>query len=170
MLSWSRNSTVYRLGRKMMTEKQLFDAITKKAKQKFEGISAAQVKAAGDYAVQFAYEQKLLDDVAYAGISTRSAVRSGKSKRLIAQKLSMKGIDTETALVALEETNDRLAAVIFARKRGFGPFRRGDLDEKRKVKELSSFARNGFSFEIGKMVFGMSREEAEDVLYGQSSL
>ncbi|MGO6907795.1 recombination regulator RecX, partial [Rhizobium ruizarguesonis] len=41
MLSWARNSTVYRLERRMMTEKQLFDAITRKAKEKFEDISAA---------------------------------------------------------------------------------------------------------------------------------
>jgi regulatory protein len=39
MQSWAKNSTIYRLGRQMMTEKQLFDAISRKAKQKFEGIS-----------------------------------------------------------------------------------------------------------------------------------
>lgn len=38
MLSWARNSTIYRLERRMMTEKQLSDAIAKKAKQKFEDI------------------------------------------------------------------------------------------------------------------------------------
>ena len=34
MLSWAKNSTIYRLERRMMTEKQLFDAIAKKAKSK----------------------------------------------------------------------------------------------------------------------------------------
>lgn len=164
MTSWARNSTIYRLGRKMMTEKELFDAIARKAKEKFDGISPAQVKATAAFAVAFAHEIKGLDDAAYAGIRTRSAVRSGKSKRVIAQKLSAKGIDAETAGAALEESNDLFAAVIFARKRGFGPFRRGDLDDKRKVKELSAFARQGFSFEIGKLVFAMSRDEAEDLV------
>ncbi len=163
MLSWAKNSTVYRLGRKMMTEKELFDAVSRKAKEKFEDITPAQVKATATFAVTFAHEIKGLDDAAYAGIKTRSAVRSGKSKRVIAQKLSAKGIDTEIAVAALEESNDLFAAVVLARKRGFGPFRRGDLDDKRKARELSAFARQGFSFDIGKRVFAMSRDEAEEL-------
>lgn len=164
MLSWAKNSTIYRLGRKMMTEKELLDAISRKAKEKFEDITPAQVRETATFAVAFAHEIKGLDDAAYAGIKTRSAVRSGKSKRVIAQKLSAKGIDTETAAAALTESNDLFAAVVFARKRAFGPFRRGDLDEQRKVKEMSSFARQGFSFDIGKRVFAMSRAEAEELV------
>lgn len=164
MLSWAKNSTIYRLGRKMMTERELFDAISRKAKEKFDGITPAQVKETATFAVMFAHEIKGLDDAAYAGIRTRSAVRSGKSKRVIARKLSAKGVDAETAAAALAESNDLFAAVVLARKRGFGPFRRGDLDEKRKVKELSAFARQGFSFEIGKQVFAMGREDAEELL------
>ncbi|MBB5574257.1 recombination regulator RecX [Rhizobium paranaense] len=165
MLAWARNSTVYRLERKMMTEKQLFDAIARKAKQKFEGISDAQIKAVADFAIKFAYDQNALNDVAYAEISTRSAVRSGKSRKAIAYKLASKGIENDTVAAALDATNDLVAAVIFARKRAFGPFRRGELDEKRKTKELSAFARNGFGFEIGKAVFHMSRQEAEELLH-----
>ncbi|WP_268750774.1 recombination regulator RecX [Ensifer adhaerens] len=164
MLSWARNSAVYRLERQMMTEKQLFDAITRKARQKFEDISQEQLKAVAEFAVKFAYDLNALNDADYAQISTQSAVRSGKSKRAIAQKLSAKGIDRETAAVALEETDDLFAAVVFARKRGFGPFRRGELDDKRKAKELSAFARNGFGFDIGRKVFDMSLGQAESVL------
>ncbi len=111
----------------------------------------------------------MLDDVAYAEISTRSAVRSGKSKKAIAFKLASKGIHSETVVAAVEEVDDLHAAVIFARKRGFGPFRRGDLDEKRKSKELSAFARNGFSFAVGKKVFDMERHDAEEVLQSTSA-
>ncbi len=170
MLSWARNSTIYRLERRMMTEKQLFDAIAKKARQKFEDINDTQVRALADFAVKFAYELKVLDDVAYAEISTRSAVRSGKSRKAIAFKLASKGIAGETVVAAVEEVDDLHSAVIFARKRGFGPFRRGDLDEKRKAKELSAFARNGFSFAIGKQVFDMEREDAEDLLQSTSAV
>lgn len=165
MLSWARNSTIYRLERRMMTEKQLFDAITRKAKEKFEDISAAQLKAVADFAVKFAYDNKAIDDGAYAEIATRSAVRSGKSKRAIAQKLAVKGVSTDKVEVALEETDDLYAAAIFARKRNFGPFRRVELDEKRKAKELSAFARNGFSFEIGRKVFEMTFEDAEEIIF-----
>lgn len=168
MLSWARNSTIYRLERKMMTEKQLFDAITKKAKQKFEDISDAQIRAVADFAVKFAYDQNALNDVAYAEISARSGARSGKSKKAIAFKLASKGIDGDTVVAALDGADDLYAAVVFARKRGFGPFRRGDLDEKRKAKELSAFARNGFSFAIGRTVFEMERQDAEEVLQPSS--
>jgi regulatory protein len=122
------------------------------------------VKALADSAVKFAYDQKALDDVAYAAVSTRSAVRGGKSRRMIAQRLSSKGITTEIAQTALENTDDLFAAVVLARKRGFGPFRRAELDEKRKGKELSAFARAGFSFDIGKRVLGMAFEDAEEIL------
>jgi len=165
MLSWARNSTIYRLERRMMTEKQLFDAITRKAKEKFEDISAAQLKAVADFAVKFAYDNKAIDDGAYAEIATRSAVRSGKSKRAIAQKLAVKGVSTDKVEVALEEADDLYAAAIFARKRAFGPFRRVQLDEKRKAKELSAFARNGFGFEIGRKVFEMTFEDAEEIIF-----
>jgi regulatory protein len=171
MLSWARNSTIYRLSQRMMTEKQLFDAIGRKARKKFDGIGAEQVKALADFAVAFAHQQKALDDAAYAEVSIRTAVRSGKSKRAIAVRLSTKGVDSETAATALEEADDLVAAIIFARKRGFGPFRRAeDADEKRTAKELSAFARNGFSFEIGKRVFGMPLEEAQDLLSSASGL
>ncbi|MBY5696115.1 recombination regulator RecX [Rhizobium leguminosarum] len=170
MLSWARNSAIYRLERRMMTEKQLFDAISRKAKEKFEDISAAQLKAIADFAVKFAYDNKVLDDSAYAEISTRSAVRGGKSKRAIAQKLAAKGVSSDKVEAALEEADDLYAAAIFARKRAFGPFRRVELDEKRKAKELSAFARNGFSFDIGRKVFEMSVEDAEGVILAGRSL
>ena len=164
MFSWARNSTIYRIEKRMHTEKQLFEAISRKAREKFEGISAAQVKALADSAVQFAYDNKALDDTAFAEISTRSGTRSGKSKRAIAQKLSQKGVAKETIAAVVAEADDLQAAVALARKRAFGPFRKGDLDEKRKAKELSAFARAGFSFDIGKRVFEMSLDDAEEAL------
>lgn len=112
MLSWARNSAIYRLERRMMTERQLRDAITRKAKEKFEDISVQQTKALGDFAVKFAYEIKALDDTAFAEITVRSGLRSGKSKRGLAQKLTIKGVDRQTAEAALDETNDLVAAVV----------------------------------------------------------
>lgn len=170
MIAWARNSALYRLGRQMLTEKQLFEAITRKGRLKFEGISEAQLKAVADFAVSFAYDINALDDTVYAETSTRSAVRNGKSKRMIAQRLSRKGIENAVADAALDQADDLLAAVIFARKRGFGPFRRGDLDDRRKAKELSAFARNGFSFEIGKRIFLMRLPDAEEILSSGLSL
>lgn len=147
-----------------MSEQQLANAIKRKAQTKFEGITPEQVLALAAEAVKIGYDLKALDDEAFAGITTRNAVRNGKSRRMIAQKLSIKGVASETAAVALDEADDLYAAVVFARKRAFGPFRRVDLDEKRHGKEMSAFARSGFSFDIGKKVFAMSFEDAEEVL------
>ena len=152
----------------MMTERQLFDAIVRKAKQKFEDITEMQLKAVANSAVTFACEHGGLNDAIYAEVSTRSGVRSGRSKRHIAQKLSQKGVDRKLVATALDEADELLAAVVFARKRAFGPFRRHDGDPERTTKEMAAFARNGFSFDLGKTVLGMSREEAEDIVIARS--
>jgi regulatory protein len=164
MFSWARNSAIYRLERRMHTEKQLFDAISRKARQKFDDISEAQVKALADSAVKFAHDNRALDDTAYAEISTRSGMRGGKSKRQIAQRLSQKGVANDTVAAAIAEADDLYAALVLARKRAFGPFRKCELDEKRKAKELSAFARAGFGFDIGRTVFEMSAHDAEEAL------
>ena len=164
MFAWARNSTIYRIERRMHTEKQLFDAIARKAREKFEGIGEAQVKALAEAAVTFAYDNKALDDRTYAEIGSRSGMRSGRSKRAVLQKLSQKGIDRETATAAVAGMDDLYAAVVLARKRAFGPFRKVELDERRKAKEVSAFARGGFGFEIARQVLAMTREEAEAVL------
>ncbi len=166
MLAWSRNSTLYRLSRRMMTERELADAIARKARQKFEDITETQVKALAEAAVTFGRTMLALDDQAYAEIRTRSSARSGKSKRAISRKLIEKGVDRDIVQQAVAETDDFLPALVFARKRAFGPFRRPDvvLDDKREAKEFSAFARNGFSFEIGRKVMVMDRDEAEELL------
>lgn len=165
MLTWAKNSTIYRLERRMMTERQLFDAISRKAREKFEGISASQIHALAQSAVAFAYDIKALDDNAFAQATTRSAVRNGKSKRAIAQKLNQKGVAKDIAEQALADSDDLYAAVVLARKRRFGPFRRDDdIDDKRANKEISAFARNGYSFDIATRVYAMSLEDAEDIL------
>ena len=166
MLSWARNSAAFRLGKRMHTEKQLSDAIARKAREKFEEISEDQVAALSAFAVSFGYDNKALDDVAYADVATRSGQLSGRSKRAISQRLVIKGIDRETATAAVEDVDDLKGAVILARKRAFGPFRKEPPDEKRKVKELSAFGRSGCGFEIGRRVYDMTRDEAEAILSG----
>jgi regulatory protein len=168
MLSWARNSAAYRLAKRMMTERQLSDAITRKARQKFEGISEEQVKALAASAVAFGLDVKALDDTAYAEIRSRSSARAGKSKKAIAQTLAQKGVDREIVTQALTDADDLRAAVIYARRRAFGPFRRADLDDKQKARELSAFARQGFAYDIGARVFAMDAEEAEDILAGET--
>jgi regulatory protein len=164
MLSWARNSAIYRLGRSMHTEKQLYDAVARKAREKFEDITDAQVKALADAAVTFGYDINALDDRAYAETSSRSGMRSGKSRRAVLQKLSQKGVAKDTAAEAVAAIDDFYAALVLARKRAFGPFRKVALDDRRKAKELSAFARAGFGFDIGKTILSMPIEDAEEAL------
>lgn len=147
----------------MMTERELSTAIVRKAKQKFEDITEAQLAAVARTAVDFGVRVGALDDKTYAEVKVRSGVRVGKSRRLIAQKLREKGVEAQTATEALQDADDRVAAVAFARKRGFGPYRRHALDDKRLAKELSAFARNGFSFELAKAVLDMNTDDADAV-------
>ena len=161
MLSWARNSALYRLSRRMMTEHELAAAIIRKARTKFEGLSEEHARVLADVAVAFGRDMGALDDRTYAASRLRSATASGKSARMIARKLSEKGVDREIITETLDGADDPRAALIFARKRAFGPFRRVEGDQQRLSKELASLARNGFAFDLARRVLDMSRDEAE---------
>ncbi|MCJ8518278.1 regulatory protein [Pseudorhizobium tarimense] len=164
MLAWAKNSAAYRLSRRMMTEHELADTIRRKAKQKFEDISQAQMDVLAQTAVDFGHRAGALDDQSYAEVKVRSGIRVGKSKRLIARKLKEKGVPAQTATEALQEADDHIAAIAFARKRAFGPYRRAPLNEKRLSKEMSAFARNGFSLELAKKVIDTDVDDADEAL------
>lgn len=166
MLAWAKNSAAYLLAKRMMTERELSDAIKRKARSKFDEISEAQVNALAEAALAFGRNMKALDDQNYAEIRANSAARSGRSKRAIARKLAEKGVDKTIVTSVLLDADDQRAAIVYARKKGFGPFRRPDIeiDEARWTKEISSFARQGFSFDLAKRVLEMARDEAEEIL------
>ncbi len=166
MLSWAKNSAAYRLARRMMTERELADAIKRKARTKFDEISEAQVNALAEAALSFGRGMKALDDQNYAEIRANAAARSGRSKRAIARKLAEKGVEKSIVTSVLLDADDLRAAIVYARKKGFGPFRRPDMDadEARWTKEVSSFARQGFGYDLARRVLDMNREEAEDIL------
>ncbi|KPF41338.1 regulatory protein RecX [Rhizobium sp. AAP43] len=164
MLTWVRNSAAYRLARRMMTEKELADAIRRKAKSKFEDITEAQVAALAEAAIAFGRSMSALDDRAYAEIRAGSAARGGKSKRAVARKLSEKGVEAVIITEILAEQDDLRPAVVYARKKAFGPFRRVPADEKQVNREMASFARQGYGFDLIRRVLEMTRDEAEEVL------
>lgn len=164
MLSWVKNSALYRLNRRMMTEHELFTALKKKAMMKFEGMTpelAGKIARAG---IDFCNEHRLLDDRTYAEMKTASAARSGHSRRRIARDLKTKGIGQSLVEESLEEVEDLQSALNYARRRAFGPFRKVPLDEKRKLKEFGAFARNGYSSAIAGKVINLPLEDIEDLL------
>lgn len=166
MLSWSKNSAAYRLARRMMSEKELGDAIKRKAKSKFEGINEAQLTALAAFAVSYGRGLNALDDTNYAQVRAASGERSGKSTRAMARKLAEKGIDRSIIETAVADMDDLRSAIVYARKKAFGPFRRKIPDEQQERRELASFGRQGFSFDIGRRVTRMTHDEALNVLSG----
>ncbi len=164
MLAWARNSAAYRLSRKMMTERELATAIMRKARQKFEGISPPQLDALAASAIDFGRQMLVLDDANYAVVKVRSSVSSGKSKRLIARKLSEKGVEKQIIEDSLAETDDLAAGLVFARKRAFGPFAKHEVDETHRAKTLAACARQGFGFSLANRIMAMDRDEAEQLL------
>jgi regulatory protein len=164
MISWGKNSALYRLARKMMSESELSKAIARKAVNKFDGITPELAKQIAAATIAHCNELRLLDDVTYAEVKTASSLRAGRSRKRIAMDLSNKGIDPDLIATSLEDADDLGAGLNFARRRAFGPYRKVDLDEKRKVKEFSAFARNGFSSEVARKVMTMTIEDIEDTL------
>ena len=51
-----------------------------------------------------------------------------------------------------------------AKKKSIGPYRKNELTEKIKMRELGVLSRAGFSYNIvKKILFEMSKEELEDI-------
>lgn len=165
MLAWARNSSLYRLNRRMMTEHELSEALRRKAMTKFEGISEETARALAAHGVAFCHEHGFLDDRQYAEIKSQSGARSGRSRRRIARDLGIKGVARPLIEEALSEVDDLKSAIAFARKRAFGAFRKPDVevDAKRRARELGAFARNGFSSSLASQVLAMTLEEIDDL-------
>jgi len=109
-----------------------------------------------------------LDDALYAHNKVRALRRAGKSKAWIANTLRTKGVEPSLIAVAMEEhealtdeDDEWRAALTFAKRKGFGPYRRqhrlDDQDDPEKQaklrnRHLASFARAGFKFEVARLI------------------
>lgn len=113
-----------------------------------------------------------LNDALYAESKTSSLRRAGKSRRVIQQKLKIKGIDSQIidrALTAKDddagmdsETSDLKAAHILAKRKKLGPYRVGESDADRTRKDMAAMARAGFSLATVRKVLGATLEDIED--------
>ncbi|GBR06198.1 RecX family transcriptional regulator [Asaia siamensis] len=120
-----------------------------------------------------------LDDAAFARSRSLSLTRSGRSRRAVAASLTQKGIGAEVLGDALKEAlghrhddsaheHELGAALVLARKRRLGPFRRGDEEEGdeqaplRHQRALAVFARAGFGRDVAERALALDLMEAED--------
>lgn len=106
-----------------------------------------------DEVVEECSKKNFVNDERFAEFKINSYLRAGKPKRYIEQKLKQKGIDERVITNFFEESeyNEQEVAYNFAKKKKIGPFR--ESKEKRAEfyqKDLGTFVRAGFSFDVAK--------------------
>jgi len=99
----------------------------------------------------------VLDDRAYAAARVASLRRAGAATRAIRARLLKKGVPPDVVEAALKPGDDRdhvdlIAAVVLARRRRLGPYRRGGKADGWRERELALLARAGFSYAVARTV------------------
>lgn len=158
---WAKRSAVYSLSQRAVSTEALRKKIVERAVRKYEGIEMAEAEELASAAVAFCRDNGFLDDQSFAEYRVAEGVRKGHSRRKIEMTLSEKGIGREGASDAVLEVDDMESAMNLARKKGYGPYRRVEADQKRVAKEASAFARNGFSLDVTWKVIRMAPEEID---------
>lgn len=162
MRRWAHRSAADYLGKHASSASHLHKVMARRAARRHPEIGREGCAALADEAVAFCREHAFVDDTTYAAMKVRSGVRKGFSRRRIGAGLAAKGIDAETAGEALAQSDDWTAAVAFARRRRFGPWRKAPPDPETRKKEAGAFARNGFGGDIAFKLLDMTVEEAEE--------
>ncbi len=166
--SYLRNAGSYYLQRYASSEKNFRDVLMRKARRRsLEGVEDSELASWIDRVCEFYRQMGALDDAAYAENRARYMRRSGRSAAWIRRALKAKGVAAELIEQKLVETdqqectNDWQAALAYAKRRRFGPFgnRMGQNKSasreqwyKERQKQLASFARSGFRFDLARRI------------------
>lgn len=109
-----------------------------------------------------------VNDATYAEARVRGLVRAGRSRRAVAAHLATKGVPAEVAQAALPDDPEAelAAALLQARRRHIGPFRRDgtEPDPEARRQELAALARAGFSGEVAGRALRMAPDAAEALI------
>ncbi|MEQ8284487.1 RecX family transcriptional regulator [Thalassospira sp.] len=150
-------------------------------------ISAAEYGTDPDEAMQWmnsvlsACEKAgFINDDAYAKGRARSLLRKGKAIRVIAADLSARGIaahQIDQAITDLKAEADQAAyeevrstdpniaaAAAYARRRRLGPWRRPDIREEKRDKDMAALARQGFGYDTATRIINSDLDELGDLL------
>jgi regulatory protein len=124
---------------------------------------AAAAKASIPAIVARMVELGLVNDAEFAEARARGLALSGRSRRMITTRLMAKGIAPDKAREVLpeHEGGELASALILARKRRIGPFRKAEPDRNR---EIGVFARAGFPRDVALQALAMEAEEAEAII------
>lgn len=110
-------------------------------------------------------ESGAINDRLFAETMVSELLKKGSSLLKIKQKLYQKGIDpnliSHVILLHQDKHDPRRSALLYAKKRGFGPYRAPHIQEDRFQKELASMVRAGHPYGTSKEVLKLSREDLE---------
>ncbi|WP_327210624.1 regulatory protein RecX [Rhizobium leguminosarum] len=161
-LLWAKRSAIYTLSQRSVSTEALRKKIVERAVRKYDGIEPSEAEKLAAAAVAFCTDNGFLDDQSFAEYRVAEGVRKGHSRRKIEMTLADKGVARDDAAGAVIDVDDVESAMNLAQKKGYGPFRRGDADQKRIAREAAAFARNGFSSEITWKIVRMSPDDLGD--------
>jgi regulatory protein len=102
-----------------------------------------------------------VDDAGFAGARARVLTRAGKSRRAVGAWLSSRGVGQSVVEQAVPRDEELGAALVHARKRRMGAWRRGEATPETLRRELGSLARAGFAQGLARRALAMGLEEAE---------
>ena len=107
-----------------------------------------------------------INDRNFAETMTTELVKKGASLLKVKQKLYQKGIEASVIedVLALhkEHHNPKYSALLYAKKRGFGPYRASHSTQDRFPKELASMVRAGHSYAVCKEVLRLKKEDLNE--------
>ncbi len=147
-------------GRYMTTAKKLEDYLRRKLRERgWAGEGEPPVAEI----VAKCVDQRFVDDEVYAASKADALLRRGYGGRRIAQALHQAGVGQDIRNAnAPEEADKRAAALALARRRRFGPFYRGHVDQALRDKQLAAMMRAGHApLHARALVDAKTEEEAE---------
>ena len=131
-----------------------------KRAQSFHGGTREEAAPLVNEAMADLVQRKVLNDGRLAELWVDSLMRRGTSRRMIVQKLRLKGIDARHINAAIAgyvpddgSNPEHSSAAAYAKRRRLGPYRRPvDDSYERRQKDLAAMARAGFSYSIAQDV------------------
>jgi regulatory protein len=127
---------------------------------------AHQARACIPGIVRVLAEAGAISDAAFAQTRARALARAGRSRRAIRAHLATRGVPATLTADALPDdpTQEFVAALIHARKRRLGPWRKQDSSPEVLRRELGSLARAGFAHGIATEALRSERDAAENAI------
>ncbi|MGL4974978.1 MAG: regulatory protein RecX [Bosea sp. (in: a-proteobacteria)] len=153
--SYLQNAAKHHLERYAAPAAQLARVLERKVWNscRHHGDDPASFRTMIDEVVARAVKIGLVDDKRFAENRSASLRRKGKSARMIAVRLSAKGVTREMAAATTAGLgeSEHEAAIIAARRKRLGPWRKSEREAHRRM-DVAALMRQGFSGAIARAV------------------